>query len=280
MSPSDSNAPFADLQDRTDAPVEVWNADGAGEVIVLCEHASNHIPQRYGDLGLTAAHRNSHTVWDPGARAVSLALAKALDCPMIASRVSRLVYDCNRPPEAPSAMPSRSEVIEVPGNRALDQAARDERVQSVYRPFCEAVTQLIMARQHAGRQPVLVTVHSFTPVYHGTTRAVEIGILHDDDSRLADAMLDEAAALPHRQIERNSPYGPEDGVTHSLQLHGQRNGIANVMLEIRNDLLADPEAEQTMAEEVLTLLRPALDRLEAATPATTAPARQGGSSDA
>ncbi|MDE4134859.1 N-formylglutamate amidohydrolase [Phaeobacter sp. QD34_3] len=254
MSPSDSNA--------QEEAVEVFNADGAGEVVILCEHASHHIPERYQGLGLAETDRTSHAAWDPGARAVSLDLAKALDAPMVASRISRLVYDCNRPPEASSAMPEQSEVIAIPGNVGLSPDAREERVQSVYTPFCTAVSQLLAARKAAGRDTLLVTMHSFTPVYFGAPRAVEIGILHDSDSRLADAMLAEAQRLPHRRIARNDPYGPEDGVTHSLQLHGIKHGLANVMIEVRNDLLRSAEDEARMAEELLTLLRPALAALQ------------------
>ena len=107
----------------------------------------------------------------------------------------------------------------------------------------------------------LIHMPSFTPVWFGTPRACEIGILHDKDTRLADAMLAEAHRLPHRVIRRNDPYGPEDGVTHSLKLHGLAHDLPNVMIEIRNDLLHDAAAEARMADEMLTLLRPALSVL-------------------
>ena len=254
MSLSDSNA-------RCEA-YEVLNGAGQGGAIILCEHASHRIPHRYAGLRLAEADRKSHAAWDPGARAVALGLSQALDAPLIAARVSRLVYDCNRPPEAASAMPQKSELVEVPGNVGLSRDQRDERELTVYRPFCDAVTRLIEARKQAGLQTVLITMHSFTPVYYGTPRTVEIGILHDRDSRIADAMLDQADALPHRRVERNAPYGPKDGVTHSLQLHGIRHGLANVMIEVRNDLMRTPQEETQMAEELLVLLRPALAALQ------------------
>ncbi|MFV1592260.1 N-formylglutamate amidohydrolase [Phaeobacter sp. JH20_36] len=261
MSLSDSNAPSAAAPELPNEAVEIWNAAGTGDVLVLCEHASNHIPARYEGLGLSEDDRASHAAWDPGALAVAKGLSVALDAPLVASRVSRLVYDCNRPPEAASAMPAKSELIDVPGNRDLDAAARAERVDSVYTPFCAAVAQVIADRRAAGRETMLVTVHSFTPIFYGTPRSVEIGILHDADSRLADAMLEATPALPDRQIERNAPYGPQDGVTHSLVLHGQNNGLANVMIEVRNDLLQTPEQEAAMTDELLCLLRPALSAL-------------------
>lgn len=243
--------------------VEVINPQGAGGVVLLCEHAANHIPARYDGLGLDAPARVSHAAWDPGARAVALHLSQALDAPLVAGRISRLVYDCNRPPEAASAMPEASERIAVPGNRGLTPEQRAERVETVYRPFCAAVTGLIAARQARGQSTALITLHSFTPVYFDQTRETEIGILHDSDSRLADAMLAAAPRLPHRRIARNDPYGPEDGVTHSLKLYGIARGLPNVMIELRNDLLTDAAGVETMAAELMTLIAPALDAVSA-----------------
>lgn len=237
------------------SPVEILNPDGKGRVVILCEHASNRIPAAYAGLGLAEADRDSHAAWDPGARALSLALSAALDAPVVASTVSRLVYDCNRPPEAPSAMPEKSELIEVPGNVGLSQAARDARTAAVYEPFCAAVSEVLDAR---GPDTVVVTVHSFTPVYFGKQRAVELGLLHDDDSRLVDAMLARADQIAPRVVERNDPYGPEDGVTHSLRLHALSRGLANVMIEVRNDLMRTDADIAGRAQEILTLLHPAL----------------------
>ncbi|MDY7115935.1 N-formylglutamate amidohydrolase [Halomonas sp. SSL-5] len=254
--------------------VEIHNRQGRGPAVILCEHASHHIPERYHDLGLRPEHRCSHAVWDIGARAVALRLSAMLDAPLVASRISRLVYDCNRPPEAASAMPERVEIIDVPGNRQLTAAQRDARVEAVYRPFCDAVTSVLAERATRRIPTVLITLHSFTPSFHGRVRAVEIGILHDVDRRLADAMLAQATRLPHRRIERNAPYGPEDGVTHSLKRHGIDNGLANVMIEIRNDLLATPEGEEALARELSQLIRPALASLG------MAPAAEEGQHDA
>ncbi len=236
--------------------VEILNQAGKGRVVLLCEHASNHIPQEYDGLGLSEADQISHAAWDPGALALTQVLSQALDAPVVASTLSRLVYDCNRPPEAASAMPEKSELIEVPGNVGLDQPQRDARIQSVYIPFCQAVAQMLDAR---GPDTVVVTVHSFTPVYFGQPRAVELGLLHDEDSRLVDAMLDHVDQIPLRRTKRNEPYGPADGVTHSLRLHALSRGLANVMIEVRNDLLGNEVQVANMSRDILALLEPALN---------------------
>jgi predicted N-formylglutamate amidohydrolase len=244
----------------TSPAVDLHGAARPGPALILCEHASNHIPARYDGLGLDPQDRESHAAWDPGALAVARHLSDALNSPLIASAVSRLVYDCNRPPEAASAMPAKSELIDVPGNQNLTKAQRQERVDTVYTPFCTAVTTQISAQ----KPKILITMHSFTPVYYGKPRACEIGILHDADTRLADTMLANANLTPHLRVERNVPYGPEDGVTHSLKLHGLGHSLPNVMVEIRNDLIATPDQQKTIAGDLLHMIQPFLTGLEPA----------------
>lgn len=246
------------LKAEPDVAVEVLNVRGQGQVCLLCEHASAFIPEAYDSLGLEVDQRLSHAAWDLGARDLALRLSAALDAPLVASRISRLVYDCNRPPQAESATPERSELIEVPGNCDLSDAAHQRRVDLAYTPFCDAVSELLDARQAAGLPAAVVTVHSFSPVYYGKKRQVEIGILHGTDSRLADAMLAQSDSLPGRAVLRNEPYGPEHGVTHSLQLHAVSRGLPNVMLEVRNDLLSDAIAVQRLCDELVLLLQQAL----------------------
>ncbi|WP_294224356.1 N-formylglutamate amidohydrolase [uncultured Shimia sp.] len=204
------------------------------DILFVCEHASSNFPTEFGELGLTEEVRRSHVAWDPGALTLTRALAKRFDCTLVAGGVSRLLYDCNRPPEAQDAVPAKSEVFDIPGNVDLSATDRQARVSQIYQPFKEAVQQVI----EVVHPKAIVTVHSFTPVYHGQQRAVEVGILHDRDTRLADKMLRAMADGPFN-TRRNDPYGPEHGVTHSLRAYALPNKLPNVMLEVRNDLLAD-----------------------------------------
>ena len=249
------------LTQEEGGPVALENPGARGRVVLVCEHASRRMPRALGTLGLSEDVLASHIAWDPGALAVAKRLSASLDATLVHQRFSRLGYDCNRPPESPAAMPEKSEVFDVPGNRGLDQAARDARTEALYLPFRAALADLVRTRIAEGRAPVLVTIHSFTPVYFGKPRAVEIGILHDTDSRLADAML--AAGEGGRyDIRRNEPYGPEDGVTHTLKEHAIANGLANVMIEVRNDLVRDAAGEAAVADYLTHLLREGLSSLE------------------
>jgi predicted N-formylglutamate amidohydrolase len=239
-------------------PVAVDNADGGSDILLVCEHASSRLPERYGDLGLPEDALSSHIAWDPGALAVSRLMSKSLDATLIHQRFSRLIYDCNRPPNSPAAMRDVSEVFRIPGNENLSEAEKSRRTAALYRPFQGRIGEEIAARRAAGRATVLVTVHSFTPVYFGRHRDVEIGFLHDTDSRLADRMLDASADTKLYRIARNEPYGAADGVTHTLEVHALPARLLNVMIEIRNDLIADEIGQGVVADFLAGLLRESL----------------------
>lgn len=215
-------------------PVMLENAGGTSSALIVCEHASNHIPAEYDNLGLDEAAASSHVAWDPGALGVTRRLAANLNAVAVTGTTSRLVYDLNRPPDAHDAMTPKSELFDIPGNVELSDEARAARVANVYKPFRASLADQVKQTHH----PVLVTVHSFTPVYYGRKRDVEIGILNDTDTRLADAMLKVAGNHTSMNVQRNAPYGPENGVTHTLREHAIPDGHLNVMLEIRNDLIA------------------------------------------
>lgn len=250
------------LFDASDGPALVTiNASGASNIVLVCEHASNTIPNSLGRLGLSETALHSHAAWDPGANAVALLLSKSLDAVLVSAGFSRLVYDLNRPPDHPDAMRAVSEIHTVPGNVDLSQQDRQARTESLYKPFHNEVDLILDRYQAENRTPVLVTVHTFTPVYLGKRRAVELGILHDADTRLADAMLRAAPDVTDLTTLRNAPYGPEDGVAHSLQVHALPRGILNVMLEIRNDLVTTAEQQMDMARIIETLLLSALAEL-------------------
>jgi len=238
--------------------VAVENPEAKGDVLLVCEHASRRIPERYGNLGLSDDVLTSHIAWDPGALAVAQRMSKSLDATLIHQRFSRLIYDCNRPPEAPDAMRDVSEIFRIPGNESLSDVEKSRRTAALYRPFHDSIRNAIVTRARHGQATVLVTIHSFTPVYFGKQREVEIGILHDSDSRLADRMLLAAGDTKIYRVERNEPYGPEDGVTHTLEVHALPAGLLNVMIEIRNDLITDETGQGVAADFLTGLLRESL----------------------
>ncbi|MCB9994635.1 MAG: N-formylglutamate amidohydrolase [Hyphomicrobiaceae bacterium] len=245
---------------RPPETLAVLNASGAAPLVLVCEHASNFIPAELHDLGVDETVRLSHVAWDPGALGVATGLSRLLDAPLLVQNVSRLVYDCNRPPSEPSAVPEKSEIYTIPGNEALAPAERDLRAARYYEPFRHELMDLLDTAIARHGAPLLATIHSFTPVYFGQPRAVEIGILHDEDARLADFLLNAFTAAGHWNCQRNQPYGPSDGVTHTLREHALPRGLANVMIEIRNDLIATAEAQEKMGAMLAGHLASAIDQ--------------------
>jgi predicted N-formylglutamate amidohydrolase len=236
----------------------ILRPQGTSPLLLICEHASNAMPCEYQNLGISPEMLDSHIAFDPGALGLATQLSALMDATLIYSGASRLLYDCNRPPEAADAMPSRSEIHEIAGNINLTAEQKQQRVKQFYYPFRDLLTSTIASRQNIEG---IVTVHSFTPVYDGQVRAVEFGVLHDSDARFAKQVLDASASHTNLNTQLNQPYGPDDGVTHTLRVHGISNNLHNVMLEIRNDKLATQALREKIATELNPLLTAAFDRV-------------------
>lgn len=236
--------PESPLLSPIEAPAaRLLNARGRAQALLICEHASRFIPAALAGLGLDQDAARSHAAWDIGALELSVELMGALDAPFVHSRVSRLVYDCNRPPERHDAMPQQSEVFDVPGNVNLTDTARAQRIRDVYDPFQQLVSDTL---DGFTAPPVVITMHSFTPVYQGRQRDVELGILHDSDDRAARILLREAQKSGLKSA-LNEPYSATDGVTHTLREHAISRGLPNVMIEVKNDLIDTPSGINRIA---------------------------------
>ena len=265
--------PTSALPPRFDGLVEHWRADGTpGEgagpagLVLICEHASNAlapgVPGLGGDLGISAETRASHAAHDIGALGLARGLAPLLapvagGVVLVHAPLSRLVFDLNRAPDHPGAMPAKSEVHEVPGNRDLTPADRLARTEAVCLPFHETLARQIARQVALGRRPVLISVHSFTPVYFGQRRDVEFGVIHDDDTALSLAVM-QAAQGCGLETRLNEPYSAAGDVTHTIRLHAVPMRLVNTMLEVRNDLIADAPAQAAMAARLAPVLAQAL----------------------
>lgn len=249
------------LSEDDGSPFEIINPKGKADILLICEHASNRIPASLGTLGLDAEIQRSHVAWDPGAAAVANIMSEHLDAPLILQRFSRLVYDCNRPPDVPSAMPEQSEIYEIPGNKGLSTTDREARIHELYQPFHQAISDHLDGVSAKGNRPSIVTIHSFTPIFHGQPRKVELGLLHDRDDRLARTMLDLDPERDDLDIRLNEPYAPTDGVMHTVQRHALPRGLLNVMIEIRNDLISDQAGQDKFATILSRKVNQAIDQL-------------------
>ena len=244
---------------RPAPPVRVFNARGQSPFVLACDHATNHIPEEYADLGLSPHQRLMHIAWDPGALGVALQLSEMLDAPLVASTVSRLVVDCNRAPDAPDLVTTISERTEIVGNREVTDEERRARVERYHAPFHEAIAAQLDSRLAAGREAILVSIHSFTPVYKDVWRPWPVGLITPQDARFTQSLFDALReATPGLLVGWNEPYSAHVGVTHTLEHHGDRRGIPCSMVEIRHDEILGDDGIALWASRLAEALRVAV----------------------
>ena len=229
-----------DADGRLPPPVRVINEGGSSPYVLLCEHASRFMPPACNGLGLAAHELSRHIAWDIGAAEVAEALSRALDAPLVMAGYSRLLIDLNRPTGSPTSIPEISEATVIPGNLNLTADERAQRIALYFDPFQSAVHRLLDVRQQGGEPTTVVGVHSFTPVYKGVARPWHAGILYRKSSVFGHALA-EALGGPSRAIAENEPYQIEDDSDYTVPVHGEARGLDAVLVEIRQDLIAEPQ---------------------------------------
>lgn len=228
-------------------PVRLYNTDGTSPFLLLGDHAGNAIPQALGTLGLSQADRQRHIAWDIGAREVGERLAQSLDAVFIHQHYSRLVVDCNRDPAHVEAIAEISDQSVVPGNRALDPDLRDQRIEAIHAPYHAAIASILQDRATSGRETIVVSLHSFTPMMAGTARPWDIGVLYSEgDLSFAQALLATLCAAPDLVVGDNAPY-QMDATDYTVPLHAFPPKLPYVELEMRQDLVGDPDGQARWA---------------------------------
>lgn len=199
---------------------------------------------------------NRHIAYDIGALGVARALADALDSPVIWSDFSRLVIDPNRGEDDPTLLMKLYDGTIIPANRHADAAERERRLDACHRPYHTALADLAASRA----DPVIVSVHSFTPQLRGRLpRPWHIGILSAHDRRLSDPFIAELAADPSLTVGDNEPYDghlPGDAIDR----HALQHGRLNTLIELRNDLIEAPDQQVAWANRLVAPLIAALSR--------------------
>jgi predicted N-formylglutamate amidohydrolase len=228
--------------------VRVTNPGGSSPFVFTCDHASNFLPAEFGTLGLPIEDLSRHIAWDPGALPVARRMAEALDAALVETCISRLIIDCNRPLDAPDLVPPVSETTIIPGNAGLSERERAQRIALSWHPFHDTIADIIDARLARGQATRLVSVHSFTPVYKGKSRPWHIGIIHDEDRRLAAPLVSALKRLAGITVGVNEPYSPADRVYFTLERHARSRGLACAMIEIRNDEISGETGQRKWAD--------------------------------
>lgn len=247
------------LADRLQPAFEVIGGRSGAGLVLVADHASNRVPEELGDLGLAEAEFRRHIAYDIGVEAVTRALAARLDVPAVLSRVSRLVIDANRGDDDPTLVMRLSDGAVIPGNARIDGAERRRRIEAYWRPYDEAIRDTIDAGFTAGRPPILLSMHSFTPIWRGWPRPWHCGVLWDADPRLPELLIDRLKGDPGLVVGDNEPY---DGALagDTMYRHGTRRGLAHAIVEIRQDLVADAAGAQGWVDRLVPILEEAMGR--------------------
>lgn len=246
------------------APVTVHNPSGASPFLIVADHAGNLMPRALRQLGIPDSECARHIAFDIGIAAVARQVADVLDATLIQQNYSRLVIDCNRTPGSETSMPEVSESTPIPGNVGLSERAKGSRVREIFRLYHDAIEAELDRRRQAGRPAALIAMHSFTPVFMGVTRPWQTGVLYNRDPRFAHLLM----ALLKREnglvVGDNEPYSVTDASDYTIPVHGERRGLHNVAIEIRQDLIAEPQGQQAWASRYARLLPQAYQALLAA----------------
>lgn len=235
------------------------NPNGKAPILLACDHASSRIPARLGTLGLAPEDLLRHIAWDIGAAEVARHLMRMLDATLVLAGYSRLVIDCNRPLHVEDAVAPHSEDTPISGNHGVDTTERDERAANFYWPYHDALHGLIDERVAAGGVPVLVCVHSFTPVYRGRSRPWHVGVNYRTDARVARSVLAELRRDETLVVGENEPYDVNLSGDYTAPVHAERRGLPYVLFEIRQDLIGSPSGALAWAERLAAALRAALE---------------------
>jgi predicted N-formylglutamate amidohydrolase len=229
------------------------------QFVISVEHASNRIPAPYNNLGLTRRQLDSHIAWDPGAKAIARACAKALGRACHEGRYSRLLVDLNRGPRHPKLMARTSFSVSVPGNQKITPEEKQRRIERYYEPYRERVGRDIQRVIAAAGPCIHLSIHSFTPVVDGVVRSGDIGILFDPRSPLETALARELVSRLKQQgfhVRRNYPYrGVSDGLVTHFRRSFAAGRYAGLEIEVNQALLRTPGQIRAVARRISQTIR-------------------------
>lgn len=215
------------------------NPDGESSFLFISDHHRNRVPASLNNLGLPEEELARHIGYDIGIAWIAEYLSDRFDAPLVHTNYSRLLIDCNRVPGTEGSIPAIADGTPVPGNQGLSGADREQRRIELFEPYHNTVRQRMRTMEAAERTPITVALHSFTPLMQdkGTPRPWEIGIIWNEDGRLALPLIEALRADTALNIGDNEPYSGREG-GYSLYEHPEARGHPHIGVEFRQDLVA------------------------------------------
>jgi predicted N-formylglutamate amidohydrolase len=233
---------------RQDRPFNVLNRHGRSDLVIICDHASKVIPAEYNDLGLSGSDLERHIAWDIGAQGVAERVAAAFDAPAVICGTSRLVIDCNRHPTDPAAMPVKSDGVVIPGNQALTQSDREDRIRRFFHPYHDMIENVIGERVREGHRPLVLSVHSMTPEMNGKFRPWEISLSSNEQRKVSELMLGLLRRRRDITVGDNQPYNLDPAEDYSTPVHALARHLPYIQVEFRQDQVGTPAGIEKWAD--------------------------------
>ena len=241
--------------------VSAINPTGRAPVLLVADHGGRAIPAALDQLGLGQEALSRHIAYDIGIAPLIARLAVRLDAPGLMHNYSRLVIDPNRAVDDPTSICVVSDGTVVPGNRGLTEADERQRAHVFFDPYHAAIDAALARCRGRGITPAFVSLHSFTPSFRGMARPWHIGVLYDEANRMARLLIDQLSLDTSLCIGDNQPYSGRRGYGYTVDVHAMASGLPNVLIEVRQDLIARPADAEAWADRLAGVLGDCLTAL-------------------
>ncbi len=223
------------------------NSRSDSPVLILCDHASNYVPLALKGLGIHAQYLHQHIAYDIGAAGVSRTMASNMGVMAVLGGFSRLVLDPNRFLTAHDSIPSISDGVVIPANESLTATDRMLRVEELFIPYHMAINGAITHLLRHFSMPLILSVHSYTPIFQGFERPWEIGVLWEGDDGVASLLINYLRENTDYHVGENEPYHACNPLGYTVKTHAESKHFPHALIEIRQDLIADIQGQMKFA---------------------------------
>lgn len=240
------------------APYEVLNPNSNKPLLLVCDHASRRFPASVGDLGVDLAVQRCHLGSDIGAGGLTTSLAERQGATAVMQQYSRLVIDCNRQLLDPGAFLQFGDGVVIAGNLNINATQKEARAEAIYWPYHEAIDREITRLSTDDLKPTMLAIHSFTPVLNGVFRPWQIGVLWDQDDRVAKPLIQKLRERGFL-VGDNEPYSGKALQDFTIDHHAEPVELPHVGIEIRQDLIDDEQG----IKEIADVFHPVIESIQA-----------------
>lgn len=235
---------------------KIINPGGKSDFLLVCDHASNKVPESLSGLGLTDEQLNDHIAWDPGAAQLAQELSQLLDATLIMSGYSRLVIDCNRALISPQLIAPISDGIKIPANQNLSDKERQQRIDTFFAPYHQAINTVLDQRKD--RVTKLLSIHSFSPALaepgKGSARPWHIGLSFKRKAAITDLLYEGLIKDQALCVGYHQPYEVDEEFDFTLIEHAVKRELDHAMIEVRQDQFSNDQAAKEWALRIHSAL--------------------------